>query len=395
MAISSTSQPVPAPRTRVRTAALLGTSCLVALLCMEGFVRIIEPREVMRYFFTQQDSVLHHKFIPRAVGHYKTTEFDVMYRINTLGLRNEEIDRAKPAGTRRLLMLGDSFTEGDGVEFEETFSHRIQKMLDTTRLGEHWTVINAGVGSYAPLLEYLYLRHEGLALHPDLVVLHLDLSDFFDDLQYTRTARYDEHHTPIAAGAPPEEKPHGGLAAGLTGIKDYLKDHMRLYNFVRLRIDRTLEGMRHNVDMSGNLAYDKYAMLRPGYHDPDDVNFQLTYKYLLLIRDMLADRGIAFQVNLYPYGLQVSPREWNSGRQFWGFKADTLYGIEPQQRIAQFCIRNNIAVTNLCESFRELSKTVYPLYHDYNGHWMPAGHALVARELYVSLLPQLKRMSTR
>ena len=67
--------------------------------------------------------------------------------------------RKKLPGTRRILMLGDSFTEGDGVEYGETFSARLQAMLDSTVLPERWEVINAGVGSYAPLVEYLYLTN--------------------------------------------------------------------------------------------------------------------------------------------------------------------------------------------------------------------------------------------
>jgi len=377
--------------TFLKNAALVAVSCLVALVFLEGIVRLIEPREVMRYFFMQPDSLLNHSFIPGASGHYKTTEFDVIYRINSHGLRDREISIRKPAGTRRLLMLGDSFTEGDGVEYEESFSYRLQQLLDSTALPERWEVINAGVGSYSPLLEYLYLTHRGLALQPDMVVLNLDLSDIFDDLSYSARTRYDERGVPVAATPETEPRPAGRLAASLVDVKDFFKDHTRLYNFIRLRIDRYLEGARHTVDMSGNIHYDKYAMLRPQYHADFDRDCALTYRHLLLIRDTLQARGIDFRINVYPYGLQVSPREWTAGRQFWGFTPDTLYGTEPQATLTRFCRNSGIPVTNLCEAFRTYATKAGPLYHDYNGHWLPAGHMLVARELYAAILPRLRK----
>lgn len=377
-------------RNMIRTILLAATSTAVALLCLEVVVRAIEPREVMRYFFMSSDPVLHHRFTPNASGRYKTTEFDVAYTINTLGLRNPETPRAKPEGRKRILMLGDSFTEGDGVEYQETFSHRLQTMLDTSGLPQHWEVINAGVGSYAPMVEYLYLKQEGLALDPDIVILNLDLSDFFDDLGYAQRARWDAGGRPVAAGVEEETPPDSWVMAGLVNVKDFFKEHTRLYNFIRLRIDRYLEGARHTVDMSGNIQNDKYAMFRPGAHVFLERDGALTFKHLLLIRDTLRARGIEFRMNVYPYGLQVSPQEWKSGREFWGFRPDTLYGTGPQQEIEAWARRHAIPITNLCEAFRSLGSSSYPLYHDYNGHWRPVGHEVVARELYASLLPRLK-----
>jgi hypothetical protein len=101
-------------------------------------------------------------------------------------------------------------------------------------------------------------------------------------------------------------------------------------------------------------------------------------------------RGVEFRVNVYPYGLQVGRGEWGAGRQFWGFRPDTLYGTDPQDQIAALCTRNGIPVTNLCQVFRARAEQNFPLYHDYNGHWKPAGHRIVAEALYTALLPRLK-----
>jgi hypothetical protein len=80
---------------------------------------------------------------------------------------------------------------------------------------------------------------------------------------------------------------------------------------------------------------------------------------------------------------------------FWGFRPDTLYALTPQYTIQQILERDGIPVLNLSEPFRALARRTSPLYHDYNGHWLPAGHTLVARELYAYLLPRLKEMDRR
>lgn len=382
-------------RSIVRTGMLTTISMVVALLLLEGIVRIIEPREVMRYFFMQSDTLVHHSFLPGASGRYKTTEFDVGYTINAHGLRDSERPLAKPAGTGRIMMLGDSFTEGDGVEYGETFSARLEAFLDTVPLPLRWEVINAGVGSYSPLLEYLFLVHRGLALDPDVVIVNLDLSDVFDDLSYAATTRYDATGIPVAAREAPEPRPDNWLVAGLVDVKDFFKENARLYNFIRLRIDRYLEGARHTVDVSGNIRVDKYAMLREGYNADFAKECALTFRHLLLIRDTLQARGIHFRVTLYPYGHQISPTEWHAGRQFWGFRPDTVYGIEPQAKIEAWCRANDIPVTNLSEAFRRAASRQSPLYHDYNGHWLPAGHEIVAQELSRAILPELERRRPR
>ena len=311
--------------------ACFGFSC--ALLLVELAVRLIEPREVLREYFERPDPVLHHRFIPGARGRHKTLEFDAIYAINSLGLRNEEIPRAKPARTRRILMLGDSVTEGNGVQASEVFSSRLEARLDQAGLAERWQVINAGVGSYSTLLELLYLMNGGLQLQPDLVVLNFDLSDIHDDIHYTRLAEFRANGDPIAVRPEPEPPSRSWPIALSIAVKEVVKTHTRLYNFTRRRIGRLLE---KPPDLSGDVRVDKYAMLREDQGPQDDSAWTLSYDYLRKIRALLRANGIDFWVTVYPYGHQVSPREWNRGRTYWGFVPGRVYSTRPQGLVAGF-----------------------------------------------------------
>jgi hypothetical protein len=366
---------------------LLGSVLTLGLVVLELAVRLIEPRKVLRSYFTTSDPILNHKFIPGAHGRFKTTEFNTEYVINSLGLRDREISRTKPPGVRRILMLGDSFTEGNGIEASETFSSLLQTMIDRASLATRWEVINTGVGSYSPLLEYLYLKTGGLDLDPDLVILNFDLSDVYDDLQYTALAKLDASGDPVAVGADVEPPPSSRVVAFLVAIKDFAKEHLRLYNFLR----RRLVMLGPKPDASGDIRVDKYAMLRGTYQGKEDAGWGLTYGYLLRIREILKAHGIDFWVTVYPYGLQVSPREWRRGRLYWGFEAGKVYSAEPQRWVERFCRRQGINAINMYGDFKALTETTYPVYFDLDGHWRPVGHELAAKVLFRSVLPYLRK----
>ena len=371
---------------------LLGIAfgCFLSFLILEAGVRCIEPKRVLRSYFETPDRVLHHKFIPGAQGHYRSLEYSTSYDINSLGLRDRELPQKKPAGMRRILVLGDSFTEGIGVEAAQSIPSRLQARVDGDGLGKEWQVVNGGVASYSPLLEYLYLKNGGLELEPDLVVLMFDLSDVWDDFQYTALARFDAQGKPLAVDADPEPPKKSWPVEALISVKDFIKEHVRLYNFMRRSIGRIIESRRTHM-YSGDVRTDKYAMLRDGYQPTDERDWELTHKYILMIRDLLKERGIDFLLTVYPYGLQVSPREWSEGRVFWGFEKNRVYATKPQDKLAEFAKKNGIRVLDMSEDFKQAAHTKYPLYLDIDGHMQAAGCDLAASILHRFLVPELKR----
>ena len=96
----------------------------------------------------------------------------VTYRINSLGLRGPETTVRKPAGVRRLIGLGDSFTFGIGVRAEDTFLAVLGR-----HLGPSFEVLNMGILAYDTAREVAFLRHVGLDFAPDVVVICFFLND--------------------------------------------------------------------------------------------------------------------------------------------------------------------------------------------------------------------------
>ncbi len=107
--------------------------------------------------------------VPNASTRYRTDEFDTAVRINSRGLREREIPYEKPAGTYRVLVLGDSQTFGVGVEAEEAYPRVAESRL-RARLRRPVEVINAGVPGTGTAHQLDYLEREGWKYRPDVVV---------------------------------------------------------------------------------------------------------------------------------------------------------------------------------------------------------------------------------
>jgi lysophospholipase L1-like esterase len=98
------------------------------------------------------------------------------FRINSLGLRGAEV-RAKPPGSLRVLVCGDSFVFGVGVDEEHVFTTRLAAGLRELT-GADVDVVNMGVSGYSTDQEYLLLKRLGRRLEPDLVLLVVCDNDF-------------------------------------------------------------------------------------------------------------------------------------------------------------------------------------------------------------------------
>jgi len=98
-------------------------------------------------------------------------EFDVNVKMNSLGLRDRErATYEKSPGTFRILILGDSFTEGIQVPLEQLFSIRLETCLNE-QVSPTIEVINGGVSGYSTGDELLFFLKEGVKYQPDLVLV--------------------------------------------------------------------------------------------------------------------------------------------------------------------------------------------------------------------------------
>ncbi len=79
-------------------------------------------------------------------GRRVTTDYNTALVTNALGMRDGPV--VIEGATRRILAVGDSFTEGMGVEQQEAWPARLEHVLSASR---RVRVFNAGVTAYSPV----------------------------------------------------------------------------------------------------------------------------------------------------------------------------------------------------------------------------------------------------
>ena len=132
-------------------------STFLALLALEVFVRMLDvpPRPLaplpIPSYRLSANPVIGYEYRPG----YKPTDrpFDWShqgYTINQAGFRDYVYTKHKPAGTFRIIVIGDSTTAGNGVKaLEKTYPKVLEKILNKGQ-GSHrrYEVLNMGVGGY-------------------------------------------------------------------------------------------------------------------------------------------------------------------------------------------------------------------------------------------------------
>jgi lysophospholipase L1-like esterase len=152
----------------VRNAITLAAAVGAAILVIFG----IEALASLHLYSTRQNAGL--IWAPDSTVEHATNEFHYVARINNLGFRDRDFSRSK-SDTRRIAVLGDSFTYGWGLSIEESWP----KVLETRlrELGQHVEVANLGVPGAGPR-EYANLAPRALqVLHPDVVIVAVVQAD--------------------------------------------------------------------------------------------------------------------------------------------------------------------------------------------------------------------------
>jgi hypothetical protein len=152
---------------------------LVTLILFEGLLRIAN---VSFPVFDTYDALRGTALRPGKEGWYQK-EGGAYLRINSLGYRDSEHEIAKPDGTFRIAVLGDSFAEARQVAQEDTFWSLLSGKLSSCPglNGRKVEVLNFGIGGYGTTQELLTMRKDALRFSPDLILLAFFPGNDFQD----------------------------------------------------------------------------------------------------------------------------------------------------------------------------------------------------------------------
>jgi hypothetical protein len=129
-----------------------------------------------------------HTLAPNYTGADEWGTTTATIATNLLGLKDATMRNVPLRSDRkRVLFLGDSYTEAIGLPYEDSFVGQFAAALPQL------DVLNGGVGSYAPSIYYAKTKHLlGLGLQIDEIIVYIDVSDIQDEAIFYRFDK-DDH----------------------------------------------------------------------------------------------------------------------------------------------------------------------------------------------------------
>jgi lysophospholipase L1-like esterase len=189
-------------------AVTAGAALLASLLAAELMLRLLGHRG-QGASYLREDAELTWVVERSAQADVQGRDFRFAVHTNSLGLRGDEL-RSGPQ--TRILLLGDSYVFGYGVDDAETFAARLQELFDT-RGPPGIEVVNAGVPGYGAAQARRLAARLWDAVDPALAIYVHCGNDFADDVRFSRGS-------------------YAQLRNRVPG-REFLKRHSALYNVAK------------------------------------------------------------------------------------------------------------------------------------------------------------------
>ncbi len=305
---------------------------------------------------TKYDSILGWTLVPSSKARSISTEFDLTYRINKQGFRDERsYEPNRVPGTKRVIVFGDSFTFGWGVENNKTFAKVLERETG-------YDILNFGVFGYDVGQYYLSLRDNGLGYDPDVVIYNVHIGNDIEDVIL-------EH--PYQS---PKFKPYFKVENGELVLKnvpvpldnneiqagniDYRVKNVSFYNNVKWLLSLKTVLLGKNLLKQNFYPFLVKLELVKSIEDYDE-NFLIIDKLLVKTKELLGDRMLLVTI------IPSKNIKYNYLEKQFGEK---LAGILEER---------NIPYVNLIPIISEEGR--FHLQKD--GHFNERGHTLVAEAL--------------
>jgi lysophospholipase L1-like esterase len=377
---------------RLRRAALRGGLVLAGTAVALGVVELTLWR--MGYplgihpngLFEEDPAIGYHRPAPRFRGTAQTGETPYVVAINEVGFRGPAL---QPRGEVewRVLGLGDSFTFGVGVNDEDTYLRRLERILREWE-GIAVEVLNGGVPGYGNIHELRYLESVGLAQDPDAVLLGFYAANDLSD-NGARALRAVEGVL----------VPEGRVR--FIDLKRWLRSHSRAYGLAANAVKRqqglrgmlTQLGLVHAADPGMNAAAPGTVCFLKEAPPEVEAMWARAEEILAAMQERLKARRIPLVVVSIPDRASVDDRWMARAARQAGVPVSALDGAGPDRRLERFCQARGIPFLSLLPALRRASDTEPHLYFHYDGHWTAAGHRVAAEAIagFLRAHPDLRR----
>jgi lysophospholipase L1-like esterase len=365
------------------------TAALFVLL--EIGLAIFSPHKVTtRQYHGQYHPVIGWINKPMAEGRVYITKNKFFYRThNGKGLRSTwETDYSTIPGIKRVLLLGDSFFWGFGVDDKDVISESLQKLA-----GHGFEIINGAATGYGTDQELLWLAEEGLKYRPDLVVLGFfptnDLDEISNSIMYGYPKPYfflDNEklivrNIPVPDTRETRRKAFEEPDSRFGRLKRFLRYNSHAYQFITGRMNSI--PLLRSLFLKTGIA-EEFTTELPGIPrfalNPDMLQ-DLSDALILEIASISEKAGADFLLLFIPQKEQYE----GMPSAYKGLKGDEAdWNTRVSHYLKGFTSENRINFLDFLPTVRMHQARDVHLYnpdkHDH--HWTPLGHRAAAEAIY-------------
>ncbi len=335
--------------------------------------------------YRQLSPIYHHDLKPNtaAWAMWGTNRYRIY--TNSLGFKDTAVrDVPLSSDAWRVVLLGDSFTEGLGYAYEDTFAGILHARLAPRGID----VLNAAVSSYSPVIYYRKLKYliEEVKLHVDEVIVFLDISDIQDEaLYYTlnedgRVVDRRVVDQPLKPGKSVNATMLGWAPlTGMEKLKLLLRSHFLSVAVADRLKDRFFalkaqQPVKNGADALGPWQKVLEKERANWTHDADvfaaygERGLERAARSMDLLRDLLRKHDVRLTVVVYPWPNQIAAGDQDSKQvQYWRTWA-SAHGSGFVDLFGEFINRNG----------SDPAVTIRKYYIEGDCHFNAAGHQRVA-----------------
>jgi acetyltransferase AlgX (SGNH hydrolase-like protein) len=375
--------------------ALAGGSLALTLAGLELAARaIVRRRESQPH--TTRGSII--AFDPRlgwakpplAAGWLHRPEYHVHLEINSHGLRGPDRDYGKPPDTHRILLLGDSFTEGFAVREEATVRAGLESILRRSGCGA-WEVINAGTMGYGTDQEYLFFHEEGRRYQPDIVVLLFFYNDLNGNLATDGKPYFTVEEDRLVLHGSPMSAPRAGEWTRRPEPRPLRIRPWFGSMALRLLSDRTAQGnpRLHRLLARAGLVEPARTQelpadfwpFGPGHRDEVAEMWRRTEAILSALRADVESSAARFAVFYVPDETEIDSRVAELTRQRYGMGPRWWRAGRVFDRLRGFGVDRDITLLDPRFAFQDARRHGIQAYFPEDGHWTEEGNRVAAEFL--------------
>jgi len=382
----------------IKNSSLIAVGVAIALMLGEVALRVsgfAYPN------FWEPDPLTGSKLRPGMEG-WQKDEGSAYVKISSQGLRDREHAVAKPAGTYRIAVLGDSYAEAMQVAQEKAFWWLLPERLQACHFagGKKVETINFGVSGYGTGHELLTLRERVWQYQPDMVLLAFfpgnDVRNNSKALEGEMRPYFSLKDGKLLLDSAFRDDPEFKEKQRIAEHRAWLQE-ARLYQLMRRVRAGNIAQHFHNAPVAAALAAGQ-KLTEPGLYEqvflqPKDAKWReawsITDHLVEATNDETKSHGARFVLAILSTPGTVFPDAQLRARYAASLGVKSLF--YPEERLEALGKQDGFEVLALAPAMQRAADEKHVFLHGFPntkpgfGHWNEAGHALAAELIAADL----------